>query len=194
MGDPEKEVSSIGHQTSSLGTEGAPSMAMDHDTDKKVKAVPSILLRVVISYEENGSFYDGHVSFSLRNLVFDGTNVIMNMVLLMDVMQWDESKIRSMLVYMRDGGADHNMTHLSVQCGMISVCLLLKLDYSIFVRTIPGHSWSNVVERVMLILNLVLQGVYLACADTDTGNERIMKRCSRLVKIRAAARNTVYFK
>ena len=175
MGDPEKEVSSIGHQTSSLGTEGAPSMAMDHDTDKKVKAVPSILLRVVISYEENGSFYDGHVSFSLRNLVFDGTNVIMNMVLLMDVMQWDESKIRSMLVYMRDGVADHNMTHLSVQCDIISVFLLLELDKSIFVCTIPGHSWSNMVEIVILILNLALQGLSLARAPIKKLNEIIMK-------------------
>ena len=47
-------------------------MAMDHDTDKKFRVVTSILLRVVITYEEDGSFYNGHVSFSLRNSLFDG--------------------------------------------------------------------------------------------------------------------------
>ena len=57
-----------------MGPEGAPSMAMDHNTDKKVKAVSSILLRVVIPYEENGIFYDGRVFFSLRNLVLDIMN------------------------------------------------------------------------------------------------------------------------
>ena len=87
--------------------------------DKKVKAVPSILLRVVIPYEENGSFYDGYVYFSLRKSVFDETNTIINMVLLMDVVRWDESKIQSMLVYLSDGGDDHNTTHIYVQCGII---------------------------------------------------------------------------
>ena len=87
--------------------------------DKKVKTVPSILLRVVITYEENGSLYDGYVYFSLRNSLFDETNTIMNMVLLMDVVRWYESKIQSMLVYLSDGGDDHKTTHLYVQCGII---------------------------------------------------------------------------
>ena len=48
---PGKPISTIGCQVSSLGTEGDPSMVIDHDTDNKVKAVPSILLTVVIPYE-----------------------------------------------------------------------------------------------------------------------------------------------
>ena len=33
------------------------------------------------------------------------------MVLLMDVVQWDESKLQSVLVYLRYGGANQNITH-----------------------------------------------------------------------------------
>ena len=71
------------------------------------------------------------------------------MVFLMDVVRWYESKLQSMSVYMNDGGDDHSINHLSIHCGIISVCLLLKLDYAIFFRTITGHYWSNVAERVM---------------------------------------------
>ena len=41
----------------------------------------------------------------------------------MDVVQWDESKLQSMLVYPSDGGDDQNMNYFYFQCGIISVCL-----------------------------------------------------------------------
>ena len=141
IGDPGKAISEIGRQKSSLGPEGVPSITMDHDTDKKGKAVPSFLLRVVIPYEENGSFYDVRVFFSLRNLAFDGTNAIINMVLLMDMVRWDESKLQSVVVYLSNGEADQNRTPISVQCCIISVCVFLKLDYAVFFHTIPGQMW-----------------------------------------------------
>ena len=74
------------------------------------------------------------------------------------------------------------------------MCLLCKLDYAVFFRTIHGHSWSNLVERVILILNLALRGVSLARAAMDTVNERIMKRWSGLAETTAAAENSVNFK
>ena len=117
----------------------------------------------------------------------------MIMVLLMDVVQRNESKIQSVLVYLSNGGAYHNMTQLSVHCGIIWVCLLLEIDYAVFVCTIPGHSCSNMAEIVILILNLAFQGLYLARAAKYKGNERMMKRCSGLSEIRAAAKNSVDF-
>ena len=39
MGEPGNAISEIGRQTSSLGPKDAPSMAMDHDNDKKFKAI-----------------------------------------------------------------------------------------------------------------------------------------------------------
>ena len=56
-------------------------MVMDHDIKKQVKAIPSISLRTVITYEGKGGFYSGHVAFSLRHLVFDKIDSMMNMVL-----------------------------------------------------------------------------------------------------------------
>ena len=143
--------------------------------DKTIKPVPSILLRVVIPYEENGSFYYGHVYFSLRNSLFDVTNTITKMMLLIDLVRSDKPKIQSMLVYLSDDGDDHNVTHLYVQCGIILVCLLLKIYNAICFSTIPGYSWSNMVEIVILILNLALQGLSLARAPIKKLNEIIMK-------------------
>ena len=88
----------------------------------------------------------------------------------MELVQWDESKIQSVLVYLSDDGDDHNVTHIYVQCGIISVFLLLKLDYAVIsvpFLAIPGQMWF---ERVMLILNLDFQGVYLSRASMDTGS------------------------
>ena len=49
------------------------------------------------------------------------------------------------------------------------------------------------VEIVILILNLALQGLSLDRATMDKGNERIMKRSSGLSEIRAAAKKSVNF-
>eukprot|EP00957_Ditylum_brightwellii_P195991 14933340-Ditylum_brightwellii.AAC.1 len=67
MGEPGKLISSIGQQKSFLGVEGLASNELDHDTDKKVKAVPSVLLRVKIPSEAHGSFYASKVFVLLQN-------------------------------------------------------------------------------------------------------------------------------
>ena len=60
-----------------------------------------------------------------------------------------------------DVGPDHCLTYLSVQLTLIALFLSTNLDMVVAVRTQPYHSWCNLVERIMSILNLVLQSVGL---------------------------------
>ena len=69
---------------------------------------------------------------------------------------------KSALFVYSDGGADHRLTHVSVQLSLICLFLKLDLDYLCAGRTAPYHSWRNPVERIMLVLNLGLQCIGLA--------------------------------
>ena len=56
---------------------------------------------------------------------------------------------------------------------LFQVALIRKLDMLIAMRTAPGNSFVNPVERIMSILNLGLQGVAL--------EKRSVRRSSRHV-------------
>src|SRR5215475_1427727 len=89
-----------------------------------------------------------------------------------------------------DGGPDHKVTYLRVQLSLIAMFKALDLDYLVAIRTPPGHSWKNPVERIMSILNLGLQCVGLMRQEMDIGSEEIMTQCNSMNDIRKAAEKT----
>jgi hypothetical protein len=54
------------------------------------------------------------------------------------------------------GGPDHRLTYVSVQLSLIALFRNLNLDCLVACRTAPNHSWKNLVERMMSIVNLGL--------------------------------------
>jgi hypothetical protein len=72
------------------------------------------------------------------------------------------------LVIKTDGGLDRNCTFASVQLAYLCLALELDLDQLILLRTAPGQSYVNPVERVMSVLNLAIQGLALARAAVTT--------------------------
>ena len=85
-----------------------------------------------------------------------------------------------------DGGADHNLSHVSVQAAALAMGLLLDLEMCVLICTVAGHSWSNHVEGVMCIFNLAMNGTSLARPAMDERNEAIMAKCGGLGDICAA--------
>ena len=55
-----------------------------------------------------------------------------------------------------DGGPDHNLTFLSNQLALFGLFLIGNMDKLVAVCGCPGHSYLNIVERSMAILNLGL--------------------------------------
>ena len=55
------------------------------------------------------------------------------------------------------------------------------------VRTAPHHSWTNLVERIMSILNIALQGVAIARDPLSPESEILFDKADTLEEIRSKA-------
>ena len=88
-----------------------------------------------------------------------------------------------------DGGPDHRVTYVCVQLALIALFLKLDLDLLIAVRTPPGHSWKNPVERIMSILNLGMQSIGLMRSEMSDDVENLMKKCNSMEEIRTCSNN-----
>jgi len=47
------------------------------------------------------------------------------------------------LLYIKNGGPDHQLTYATVQISLISIFLALDLDFICAVHTPPYHSWKT---------------------------------------------------
>ena len=98
----------------------------------------------------------------------------------------EHSDVPPIIFLFTDGGTDHRITYLSVQLTLISVFLVLDLDFLCACRTARAQSSKNPVERVMSILNLGLQSVGLMRKECTPSAEAVLKNCNSLNLIRAA--------
>ena len=93
-----------------------------------------------------------------------------------------------MAVMFSDGVPDHNVKHASVQAAIAAYFRGGDFDYVCFIRTCPGNSWRNPVERVMSILNIALSGVAVAreviADDPDGLVEKMVRAANTLTKMR----------
>ena len=62
---------------------------------------------------------------------------------------------------MTDGCPEHRVNFESVKIPLIMMFKKLNLDFLVAIRTAPGHSYINIVERIMSILNIGFQNVAL---------------------------------
>ena len=76
-----------------------------------------------------------------------------------------------------DGGPDHRCNYTSVKLSLIGLFKDLNLDRLVALRTAPGNSWANPVERIMSIINLGLQGVGVM---RTAGSEQFEKSIGKL--------------
>jgi hypothetical protein len=74
------------------------------------------------------------------------------------------------------------------QLSLIAMFIALDLDYLVAVRTLPGHSWKNPVERIMLILNLGMQCVGLMHQKMGEEMEKLINGCNSLEDIQEKAK------
>ena len=58
------------------------------------------------------------------------------------------------LLLITDGGPEHNVTFHSVKIPLMVIFKELNLESLVAIRTAPGHSYLNIVERIMSILNI----------------------------------------
>ena len=152
--------------------------ALDHDVNQKGSITPTVNLLVDITDDINESFYRGQVSVCLKDSVFQPDSRFRSTIELLNVIK--ETVPREKLstchnfFMITDGGTEHRVNFHSVKIPLILLFKELKLDSLVAIRTTPGHSYCNIVERIMSILDIGLQNVALE-QDTSLSDEVIKK-------------------
>jgi hypothetical protein len=169
-----------------------PQVALDHDFTR-AKIVPSVALvqhRALIPRAADESFYRGQVFVTLKDAVFQPSSPLRHSAELVGIIK-EATRHRmvppSILCGYTDGGPDHRTTYVSVQIAWVAVWLALDLDYLLIVRTIPCNSWVNIVERIMSILNIGMQGVAVMRSAMSPFFERHFSKATSLAAMRVAA-------
>lgn len=179
--------------------------ARDHDAGGGViKWTPTVTLIMDIPREMDDPWLRGDVYVSLKNAVFEPSTAMRSVSEVLHLLRFLrdrgpaekrslvvdlEGQIRSILLAITDGGSEHRSTFASVWIALSCLFRGGDFDYVCFLRTCPGQSWMNFVERIMSILNIALSGVVVMreAIDQDRGGalERAVAGCGSMKDLRA---------
>ena len=162
--------------------------ALDHDVQSKGSITPSVCLSVKVPDDISGSFYNGQVTVSYKDSVFEGSNPFRHAVEMEHILRQNE--LKPILILYSDGGPDHRLTYHSVKLALIILFKRLGLDTLIAARTAPGHSWLNPAERIMSVLNIGLQNVALMREESSSSMEGVLRTANSMSDIRTKAGKT----
>ena len=138
------------------------------------------------------SFYDGTIHVTVKDKVFQPSTALRHTVetvkLIREYRSPDDVNSRyPVLLEYSDGGPDHNTTFWTVKIAQVMKFIMLDLDLLVAARTAPSHSYVNMAERSMSLLNLALQHCALARTAMPEAYEKKMKGLSSTKSIRVAA-------
>jgi hypothetical protein len=185
VGEPGFPVAAVDRGKSVLVSQEESFVVADHDFTK-TGLIPSVTMLCDIPSDMEGSFYRGQVNIGLKDPIFESSTPMRHATELYDILINSQQRHPYLLVY-TDGGSDHQLRFLRVQLSWICLFIALDLDYFVAVRTPPGHSWKNPVERIMSILNLGLQSVGLMRQKMGQEFEDLIEGCNSMEAIREAA-------
>lgn len=187
IGEPDMPVSTGVRGKKSLAPVNINLSALDHDQNQKGKLVPSVMLDITIPEEITQSFYQGQVSITLKDAVFQSSTP--NRFAAELVKYWDslsdEKKSQTDIIFLvTDGGPEHRMTFDSVKISLAYVFQKTGVEMLVAIRNAPGQSFLNPVEPVMSVINIALQNVALVRDPIPDGGEDLLKKCSSMDEIR----------
>ena len=165
--------------------------ACDHDFCRG-RGICSATLRSNIPSSIAGSFFigneddQGQIFVTLRDGVFDGSEIFDHCAQLCDVMA-HKGLTPTVVVLQTDGGPDHSLKRVAVKNALCALFRKLNLDRLIVLRCAPNGSAANFIERSMSVLNLGLAHVSLKRADMPEWAALLIDRCTSMQQIRDAA-------
>ena len=77
-----------------------------------------------------------------------------------------------------DGGPEHRLNFHSLKIPLLILFSELCLQLFVAIRTAPGHSYINTVERIMSILNIGFQNV--ALERKESPSDDVIKTCKNM--------------
>ena len=172
--------------------ESNPSSAGDHDFHIG-SIIPSVTLRCHIPEKIGGSFFvgdeetgTGQIFVTLRDAVFDPSNVFDHCAQLIDIIKKQGWK-PTVLVLQTDGGPDHSLKRVAVEFALIAMFKELDLDHLVILRGAPNGSARNKIERCMSILNIAAAHTSLKRGQMAKWAERKLSTCNSMAAVRTEA-------
>ena len=180
FGEPNHHLATIQRNRPGIVPKSATLAAEEHDVNNKGSLTPSVVLDVEIPQDADDSFYVGQVYTMLQCSIYEPSNSFRAVLQMESVARsstnWEQTNI---LVVYTDGGPERMITHESVK---VPLCTLFRrnpnLDIIIALRTAPGQSYVNYVERIMSILNIALQNCSLSREQAPLLIEKVIDTCS----------------
>ena len=146
--------------------------------------IPSVTLISNIPDSIEQSFYRGRVNATSKESVFQPNSNFRNVLEIHKALIFNgfTSQNTLHLHMMTDGGPEHRVNFESVKILLILMFKQLKLDSLIVIRTAPGKSYVNIVERIMSALNVGFQNV--ALEREQSGSEKEIRKYKDLSELR----------
>ena len=179
FGEPHNPLATLARNRPGIAPTTSTISAVDHDVANKGSLTPSVILNVAIPENQDDSFYTGQVTVLLKDSVFEASNSFRS-ILEMEMtarqnLTWNN---RNILIVYTDGGPERMVTYESVK---IPLCVLFRrnpnLDIVIALRTAPGQSYVNYVERIMSILNIGFQNMAISREEMSMQFEKVVRSC-----------------
>ena len=185
VGEPGTPEPATSHMRKAVTTKNVTLEASDHNYHV-TNLTPSVDLICDIPDTPFGSFYSGQVYVGLKDSIFEGSDPLRHVTELMSVLKRENERFSPYLVLFTDGGADHNLTFLYVQCVLLALFKIGDFDILNVGRCAPYQSYINPAERVMSVLNIGLQGLAL---DRDHAGvfENVLSSCKTMNSVRSKA-------
>ncbi len=188
IGEPGSPVAAVERGKQVVVSKNMTFIVSDHDFTK-CSLIPNVSMICNIPASINDSFYQGKVHIGLKDPIFQPSNSLRHMTELYNILLQTGQNNPFLMLY-TDGGPDHKITYLRVQLSLIAIFKALDLDYLVAVRTPPGHSWKNPVERIMSIFNLGMQSIGLMRVKMSEECENIINTCNNIEDIREKAKES----
>ena len=121
--------------------------------------IPPVLLSHKIPNKIDNSWYRGVLYVYLK--LAAPSSALRNTAEVKQVLtsKFGKNNIPPIVILNTDEGPEHRTTFLSVKIAMIALQEALNADLLVALRTAPGQSFQNPVEKVNCILNLGFYGI-----------------------------------
>ena len=157
----------------------------DHD-HTKMSIIPSVILKIDIPDDVDGSFYRGDVCVNVKEHAFQPSTPLRHSCELKKFLEITDDVMTILCLY-TEGGPDHRTTYYNMKMALICIFLAMDKDMVLAVRTPPFHSWKDPAERIMSILNIALQGIGMVRSEMKEEIEKEFLKCNGLKDIRKLA-------
>lgn len=178
IGEPGTPESSTSHDKRVLMKNTSIQSSSDHNYHF-ASLTPSVHLICDIPDVATKSFYTGQIYVGIKDSIFEGSNPIRHIVEMISVLRNEWNDFPWYMCMFSDGGGDHNVTFIYVQCVLLAFFRICNFDVLNVGRCAPHQSYINPAERAMSLLNIGLQG--LALERNYAGKfEKILTACKSM--------------